>query len=562
MSHSGGSHRQGRIHPHQRNADFSGNILGENLERDGSYVSNVQETEQHSIDYKTKRAHRNKIKQIYEFWKEKFPQYYDLGVRILTQEDLADTTKYWWKNKHDLVYPGLNSWYVKAFLSTKVKKLNGMTMSFDNIRKYFDAIQFGATQAGALLPVKFYQDKDQYLQAFRKQVAKAKGSGELEEMEADPIPIGLFVLICRWAVKQGNVMMWVWTVLQWNLLARSVNVEPLCFHHFKVFQDSIQVKYDSNKSDKSGENTTTKHLYANPTDPFVCCYLSFGIFLCLNASRYADSELIFRRTGTEKDRVASVNYCSQLKQIMKQKSDIVSSYIRVGHANAHGWRKGGATHATSGTTCPPPITSVARRGEWSMGKVLDVYWHCAEPGDNYLGRVMACLNPLLPSFKILPPHFKMVNPCDNKNISEAMTLMYGPILDRWVDTPQDPTGVLLRLLATIVHHFEWIQSMAYFSTDHPFNSIPLTFKPDLVAELKELITTETSPVIDEATGIPPHVEHSFRLHKLVEVSNECLQLLRNQIFDVKKVNTYFDHKTFEILLKKRIHVLLKFTGCT
>ena len=35
-----------------------------------------------------------------------------------------------------------------------------MTMSYDNIRKYFDAIQFGVTQAGALLPVKFYQDKD------------------------------------------------------------------------------------------------------------------------------------------------------------------------------------------------------------------------------------------------------------------------------------------------------------------------------------------------------------------------------------------------------------------
>ena len=61
MSYSGGSHRQGRIHPHQRNGDFSGNLLGENLERDGAYVSNVQETEQHSIDYKTKCAHRNKI---------------------------------------------------------------------------------------------------------------------------------------------------------------------------------------------------------------------------------------------------------------------------------------------------------------------------------------------------------------------------------------------------------------------------------------------------------------------------------------------------------------------
>jgi hypothetical protein len=30
---------------------------------------------------------------------------------------------------------------------------------------------------------------------------------------------------------------------------------------------------------------------------------------------------------------------------------------------SHGLRKGSATHATSGTTVPPPLPSVARRGE-------------------------------------------------------------------------------------------------------------------------------------------------------------------------------------------------------
>ena len=531
----GSSHKTGRIHPHQRDADFSGAVLGDDIVLEDRYVTSVQDTEQYNICVKTKRTHRNRIKQIYSFWEDQFPQYYAVGVRAVPQADLDDPTKYFWKNKHDLLYEGLNTKFVKAFLSTKVVKGNGKTMSFDNIRKYFDAIQFGATEVGALLPVSFYCDKDKYLQAFRKQVAKARGTGDVEEKEADPIPYGLYVLICTWAVKLGNVMLWVWTVLQWNLLARSVNIEPLCFHNFKVFQDTIQVKYDKNKADPTGENVSVKHIYANPTNPFICCFLALGIYLCLNVTKYEDSEAIFWRGKNEKERVASNSYCSQLKQLINKKRETVASFIRLAHANAHGWRKGGATHATSGTTCPPPIPSVARRGEWSMGKVLDVYWHCAEPGDNYLGRIMAGLNSLLPSFKVLPPHFNLENPVENEHVWEAMNLMYGPILNNWADTPQDPTGLLLRLLASVVYHFDWIQSMSQSGTEHIFNAIPLVFKPELVEELKKLVTIEPSVIIDEATGIPPHVEHCFKLEKLLGVANECLQLLKNQVCDVRQV---------------------------
>ena len=50
----------------------------------------------------------------------------------------------------------------------------------------------------------------------------------------------------------------------------------------------------------------------------------------------------------------------------------LEEYIRPGHANTHGTRKAVAVEATSGTTCPPPPSSVARRGEWSMGKIFDI----------------------------------------------------------------------------------------------------------------------------------------------------------------------------------------------
>ena len=79
-----------------------------------------------------------------------------------------------------------------------------------------------------------------------------------------------------------------------------------------------------------------------------------------------------------------------------------------------------------------------------MGKVLDVYWHCAKPGDQYLRRVIAGLNALKASFKILPPHFEDKNALENPLVHEALNLMYGPILSRWAGTDQDPTGILLR----------------------------------------------------------------------------------------------------------------------
>ena len=103
---------------------------------------------------------------------------------------------------------------------------------------------------------------------------------------------------------------------------------------------------------------------------------------------------------------------------------MVSKFIWRNHDNGHGIRKGSASFATSGTTCPPSVASFAARVEWYMGTVLDVYWHFCAPGDHFLRRVLACLNPNKPEFASLPPHsMTEFDHMEDPGISEAMHLM-------------------------------------------------------------------------------------------------------------------------------------------
>ena len=86
-------------------------------------MSDVQATEDFKIDVKTKRTLHNQVEQYYTFLETSFPQYFEVGFCILSEEELEDKQKYFWKNKHDLVYEGFNPNFLKAFLSTRVKKM-------------------------------------------------------------------------------------------------------------------------------------------------------------------------------------------------------------------------------------------------------------------------------------------------------------------------------------------------------------------------------------------------------------------------------------------------------
>ena len=159
---------------------------------------------------------------------------------------------------------------------------------------------------------------------------------------------------------------------------------------------------------------------------------------------------MFQSQKAKRD-TAAHNYCESLVKLFQKMGDRLWHFVRPGHANGHGIRKGASVHVTSASTCPPPPSSVARRGEWSLGKIFDIYWLFAEAGDQYCGRILAGLDPMSADFDILPPHFTCG--VDDKDVKIGMKLNFKNIYKiAEEDQRSNLIAILMRCLASIIHH--------------------------------------------------------------------------------------------------------------
>jgi hypothetical protein len=434
---------------------------------------------------KTMIEHRNRIKHIYKFWIQNCPEYAYTDdtrttllriVNIAEEQQKQERRSFQYKNMHDLVYRGINIQYVKAFLAQKKKKENGNTCSFVHIPKYHNAIIFGTERVGVALTPSYLLEMKKFLASFLKEMKQTKVMGELDEDNAKPIPWSLFVQICHWSLLSGNLFVWVFSVMQWwNYLGRSVSIDPLGFHNFCPGVDSIIIKYDSSKSDQEGQKVTPKNCYANPFDPRVSFHLAIACWLCTNQEVFATTKKFFLANGCLVG-LSAMQYSYQLRSLLKDKVEEIQKCMDPTKCTSQGTRKGGAMKITTGATHPPPIPSVAARAEWSIGKVLQLYWQFGDAQDCYAGRVLARLDHKDPSFETLPPHFACGT--ENEHVAEALRLCFGCILDA-LDGIE---WLLLLLLASLIHHSEFLQTRKDSVPNHPFANIVILHQPLLLDE--------------------------------------------------------------------------------
>jgi len=233
-----------------------------------------------------------------------------------------------------------------------------------------------------LLSVPFFAEVDKFIACYKREHASAKKNEQTDEMEADAISSTLFELLMTWTIEVGNIFVWCFSMLMWHLMACSINVDCLSLHNLKRgISDSIVFKYDETKTDKTGEFVQEKNVYSNPlkAQEHLCAFTALGCYLSIYSEQLEGTERFFVRPGSQLH-TAARSFSLQIGEIAKRYFVTVRNYVRHSHFNIHGLRKGSGTHVASATTCPPLFTSIACRGEWSMGKILDVYFQFAAGG--------------------------------------------------------------------------------------------------------------------------------------------------------------------------------------
>jgi hypothetical protein len=506
----------------------------------------VRDTTDRNKDIETKKNYRRRILQIINWFRNhpnaEMRRYYHEGVRQLTEEELSNPDLFFHNVTEDLKYDRLNVDCIMAFMAAhKQRAETGIYYSQVQLRKYDDAIKWCADQHNQLLPPTYHSAMKSFLDGYRNEHAEAKMNGLTEEHDSDPISWGLFTAMLGWCITHAkDPFLWAFTLLQWNCMARSINIGVLALHNLKMGEDNIVIEHDKTKADQGGINLTQKHVYANPKSPVHCPILALGVYFAIERSRLSESERLFHGEGKD---TASARYCKNLASLFQQREEDLRAYIRIDHASPYGLRKGAATHASSGTTAPPSVAAIAARGDWTITKILDIYWRFCQTGDEYLGRLVVGMDPKDKDFAILPPHFNDLNPMSNEVIRKAMILMYGPILESYQGTAADPTSTLLLCLASVLYHSEWLLS---HDSSHPFYQLPIFSDPDLLREAKALVTLESTGHVTQATGIPPYTAILNTLEELFVVVRGIAAKTENFSDDIRTaVDAAYEHKQAE-----------------
>lgn len=198
----------------------------------GAAEDAVQQTEVHERATATMKGHRRRINAFIEWIKNNAPEYFRDGVIETSEQARSNQRLYLYGSKYDLVYTGLNVSVAKAFIACKKTKANGKHSTYDNLRKYHDAILFGSEKAHKPLPPSYERDMRVFLASCRKETVAMIKEGKVEMQEADAIPFQLYRKICFWAIESQDIFLWAWVCVEWNLMARSASVDPIGIQHF------------------------------------------------------------------------------------------------------------------------------------------------------------------------------------------------------------------------------------------------------------------------------------------------------------------------------------------
>ena len=183
-------------------------VLGSNIQLQEAHGSSMRETEDFEKKRKTIKDFCNRLKRMTLWIKDNYPEYYNVGVIQLSNEQKADKRRY--HTQEETVAWGSNGKSIHE--CEQVEAWNREPIySYEQMRKYHNAIQRWGIQSRPITPPILRVGSGQVSSFFEKKT-QAKKDGQLDEHEADPISFSFYSSICEYALLTG-----AYTVLSMEL---------------------------------------------------------------------------------------------------------------------------------------------------------------------------------------------------------------------------------------------------------------------------------------------------------------------------------------------------------
>ncbi|KAH9116292.1 hypothetical protein LEN26_012899 [Aphanomyces euteiches] len=297
-------------------------------------------------------------------------------------------------------------------------------------------------------------------------------------------------------------------VMCWNLNARAASVASIRLDNMSWEGDALLVPFGRTKNDQEGTSCSPKHVYANPSCPWICPILSLSLLVFTRGMPTSGSTTLLLGSNSQE------RFSKWLAKISAAYGDDIASMGPTAtEVGTHSFRKGVAS-SVSGSPGGPQSVSVWLRAGWSLGNVQGRYIFEGSGGDQFVGRAAAGLNMNSSDFGVLPPHFKgsPLSPQDWEKILPGYRSFY----------PQCFHSVAPFLLASLVYQRKWLSMNLH--PKHPIFSSNV-WQSGFLETLEEKV--RLGVLNDEeanlsASGIPPYTLLLQRL-KCLEDTLECLQ---------------------------------------
>ena len=88
-------------------------------------------------------------------------------------------------------------------------------------------------------------------------------------------------------------------------------------------------------------------------------------------------------------------------------------------------------------------------------------------------------------------------------------------------------------LSVVYHMGAFVKHVIEKQPNHPFSAIPLLQYPGLLQRLQKFVTLDRTDNMPQATGIPPHIDHSQKLSEILLKVTQITSMMMHQTEEIK-----------------------------